>query len=113
MGARRGRAAARMAKRVVDVVLSVLSLLVLAPLFLALAVWIKRDSRGPVFFRAVRIGRHHRPFKPYKFRTMVVDAQQRSRVVSTPNDDPRITRAGRVIRRFNFDELPQFINVLL
>ena len=101
-----------MAKRAVDIVLSVLSLLVLAPLFLVLAAWIKLDSPGPVFFRAVRIGRQRRPFKPYKFRTMVVDAQQRSRVVSTPNDDPRITRAGSVIRRFNLDELPQFINVL-
>src|SRR5438309_5775172 len=101
-----------MTKRVVDVVLSVLSLLVLAPLFLIVAACSKLDSPGPVFCRAVRIGRHHRSFRPYKFRTMVVDAQQRSRVVSTPTDDPRITRAGRVIRRFNLDELPQFINVL-
>ena len=101
-----------MAKRAIDVILSLVSLTVLIPLFLVIAVCVKLDSEGPVFFRAVRVGRGCRLFRPYKFRTMVVDAQKLSRVVSTPNDDPRITRVGHVIRRFNLDELPQFLNVL-
>src|SRR5437867_1407713 len=101
-----------MAKRAIDIILSMLSLAMLMPVFLIVAVCIKLDSKGPVFFRAVRVGRGHRPFKPFKFRTMVVEAPKLSRVVSTPNDDPRITRVGRIVRRFNLDELPQFINVL-
>src|SRR5688572_14854426 len=99
-------------KRVVDIVLSAIALTVLAPLFFVIAVCIKLDSPGPILFRGVRAGRHHKPFKPYKFRTMVVNAQRISKVVSTPSDDPRVTRTGRVLRRFNLDELPQFLNVL-
>ena len=99
-------------KCLLDIILSFIALMVLSPLFLVMAVLIKLDSKGPVFFRGVRIGRYGKPFKPYKFRTMVADAQKISKIVSTPDDDPRITRVGRFIRRFNLDELPQFINVL-
>jgi lipopolysaccharide/colanic/teichoic acid biosynthesis glycosyltransferase len=89
-----------------------MALIALSPLFLLIALAINLDSRGPVFYRGIRIGRYGNPFRPYKFRSMVVDAEKISRIVSTPNDDPRITRVGRFIRRFNLDELPQFINVL-
>ena len=99
-------------KRLVDIVLSALALVVLAPLFATVAVLIKLNSPGPVFFRSPRVGRGYRLFAPFKFRTMVVNAPALSRVVSTPADDPRITRIGRIVRQFNLDELPLFINVL-
>jgi lipopolysaccharide/colanic/teichoic acid biosynthesis glycosyltransferase len=100
-----------MLKRLFDFVLSLVGLLILSPLFAVVALLIKLDSPGPVFYRGLRIGRFGTPFRMYKFRTMVVNAE-RSGSSSTPADDPRITRAGRFIRRFNLDELPQFINVL-
>lgn len=103
---------AMLTKRAVDIALSAITLMALTPLFILIAISIKLDSAGPVFFRAARVGRRYKLFMPYKFRTMVVDAQKISKVVSTPNDDPRITRVGRILRRFNLDELPQFINVL-
>lgn len=99
-------------KRLLDAVLSLIALLALSPLFLVVGLLIKLDSKGPVFFKGVRIGRYGKAFMPYKFRSMVVDAAKISNVVSTPDDDARITRVGRCIRRFNLDELPQFINVL-
>ena len=99
-------------KRLVDVLLSLIALMTLFPLFLVVAFAIKLDSKGPMFYRAERIGRGGKPFKPYKFRTMVTGAQKISDVVSTPNDDPRITRVGKILRRYNLDELAQFINVL-
>lgn len=100
-----------MMKRLFDIGFSLVGLLVLLPLFLLVGVLIKLDSQGPVFYRGVRVGRFGRPFRMYKFRTMVANAD-RSGSSSTPADDPRITRAGRFIRRLNLDELPQFINVL-
>lgn len=98
-------------KRAFDVVAALLALLVLAPLLLIIAALIKIDSAGPVFYRGVRVGRFGRLFRIFKFRTMVADAERRGGP-STPGDDPRITRIGRWLRRFNLDELPQFINVL-
>lgn len=100
-----------MPKRAVDIVLSSLALVMFCPLFVILAVLIKVDSPGPVFFRGVRVGRSGRPFRIFKFRTMVVNAD-RIGGPSTAADDPRITRIGKWIRRFNLDELPQFINVV-
>jgi len=100
-----------MLKRLFDVMVSSLALLLLSPVFALIAVLIKLDSPGPVFFRGHRVGRFGRPFRIYKFRTMVVNAEQLGGP-STSSDDPRITRVGRWIRRFNLDELPQFINVL-
>ena len=98
-----------MAKRALDLLVACLALLVLAPLMLAVALWIKLDSPGPVFFRQQRVGRHGVPFDIHKFRTMATDAEG---LPLTVGDDARITRAGRFLRRTRLDELPQFIDVL-
>jgi len=100
-----------MLKRVVDIAISFLALVILFPVFLIVALLIKLDSPGPVFFRGIRVGRYSKPFRIYKFRTMVANAEKIGGP-STAADDPRITRAGKWIRRFNLDELPQFIDVL-
>ena len=100
-----------MAKRLFDQLVAVGALLVLAPLLLVLAAWIKLDSPGPVFFRQERVGRFGRPFRIHKFRTMVADAPQRGPAL-TVGEDPRITRAGCWLRRTRLDELPQLIDVL-
>ena len=101
-----------MLKRLLDIGISSIALVVLSPLFLIIALLIKLDSPGPVFYRGVRVGRFGRPFRMFKFRTMVQDANKIG-PPSTAADDPRITRVGRWLRRFNIDELPQFIDVLL
>ena len=98
-------------KRLFDVIASGLGLLVLSPLFLVLAIWIKLDSEGPVFYRQVRVGRNNKDFKIFKFRSMRINADKGSLV--TIGDDPRITRSGRFIRKMKLDELPQLINVLI
>ncbi|MBI2524618.1 MAG: sugar transferase [Candidatus Rokubacteria bacterium] len=98
-------------KRIVDIAISAVVLLLLLPLFAVVAVAIKLDSPGPVFFRGWRVGRHGKPFRIYKYRSMVVGAD-RMGGPSTPADDPRITRMGRIVRKYNLDELAQFINVL-
>ena len=100
-----------MLKRLFDVFLSSVLLVILSPLLLILALLIKRNSPGPVFFRGVRAGRYGKPFRIYKFRTMVADAE-RLGGFSTADDDPRITRIGRRLRKHKLDELPQLINVL-
>ena len=99
-------------KRLLDVVLSAVALLLLVPLFLLVAVAIKMDSPGPVFHRGVRVGKGGKPFRIYKLRSMVNDAEVLGGP-STPADDPRITRMGRIVRRYNLDELAQFINTFL
>jgi exopolysaccharide biosynthesis polyprenyl glycosylphosphotransferase len=113
----------RLVKAVFDVSLAGVLLVLLAPLFLAIAAWIKLDTGGPVFFRQHRVGRGGETFRMYKFRTMRVDAEQRLQVMRGQNEvsgvlfkiraDPRVTRSGRVLRRHSLDELPQLINVLL
>ena len=110
-----------------DVVLSALALVLLAPLFAVVAIMIKLDSRGPVFFRQARVGAGDRRFSIYKFRTMALDADDRKAEFAHLNThalnggdprlfkivgDPRVTRAGRFLRRYFLDELPQLINVL-
>jgi lipopolysaccharide/colanic/teichoic acid biosynthesis glycosyltransferase len=100
------------AKRLLDVVLSALALLVLLPVFGAIALWIKFDSPGPVFFRQERVGRAGRSFRIHKFRTMRADTGGGARQI-TVGADPRITRAGHWLRRTKVDELPQFLDVLL
>jgi lipopolysaccharide/colanic/teichoic acid biosynthesis glycosyltransferase len=97
-------------KRLFDILASGLGLLVLSPIFLVLAIWIKLDSEGPVFYRQVRVGRNNKDFKIFKFRSMRINADKGSLV--TIGDDPRITRSGRFIRKMKLDELPQLINVL-
>ncbi|HVP74932.1 MAG TPA: sugar transferase [Gaiellaceae bacterium] len=114
-------------KRTTDIVLSSVGLILLLPLFTAIAVGIKRDSRGPVFFRQTRMGKDGKTFELFKFRTMTLDAEARKADITGLNkhaleagdprlfkvpDDPRVTRFGRLLRRYSVDELPQLINVL-
>ncbi len=101
-----------MPKRVFDLVAASVALLILAPFLVVVALWIKLDSPGPVFFRQQRVGRHGRPFAIHKFRTMVADAPQRG-LALTVGADPRITRSGAWLRQTRIDELPQLIDVLL
>ena len=97
-------------KRFFDLIVSGLGLLVLSPLFLVLAVWIKCDSSGPVFYRQVRVGRNNRDFRLYKFRSMRVGSDKKG-LITIGGHDPRVTRSGYYIRRYKLDELPQLINV--
>jgi exopolysaccharide biosynthesis polyprenyl glycosylphosphotransferase len=114
-------------KRAMDLSLSLLALLLLAPVLAAVAIWIKLDSRGPVFFRQLRMGCSDQPFKMFKFRTMAADAEERKHEYASLNkhdcderdarmfkipDDPRVTRAGKRLRRYSIDELPQLLNVI-
>ena len=111
----RGRAASLSAyewsKRVIDFVLALCIVVVTLPLGVAIAIWIKLNSKGPVFFKQERIGRYGRPFSMYKFRSMYTTAPKYGR---SPEDsrDPRITSAGRFLRKTSLDELPQLLNVL-
>lgn len=98
-----------MTKRLFDLFSAFLGLLVLAPFFALIAIWIKTDSSGPVFFRQVRVGRFGVPFKIHKFRTMRVDAEESGRL--TIGADSRITRSGHFLRKTKIDELPQLIDV--
>ncbi len=98
-------------KRLFDFIAALLGLIILAPLFAAVACWIKLDSSGPVFFRQQRIGRQGVPFSIVKFRTMLADTESKGQI--TTRNDARVTRAGRFLRRYKIDELPQLINVVL
>jgi lipopolysaccharide/colanic/teichoic acid biosynthesis glycosyltransferase len=100
-----------MIKRLFDIFFSILGLAVAAPVFLYLAVRIKREDSGPVFYRGSRVGRYGTSFKMFKFRTMVLNADKIGGP-STADDDPRLTRTGKLIRRIKLDELPQLLNVL-
>lgn len=100
-----------MSKRLFDIVAAGTGLLLLAPLLLGLALWIRLDSPGPALFRQVRVGRHGVPFEILKFRTMVAGAERGPQL--TAGRDARITRAGRFLRRSKLDELPQLLNVVL
>ena len=102
----------RIKKRIFDLALAVPAVIVLAPLLIAVAICIKFDSRGPVFFRQPRVGRKNVPFMIYKFRSMRQDACDTDGNVSTQRDDQRISRFGRFIRRTSIDEIPQLFNVL-
>jgi lipopolysaccharide/colanic/teichoic acid biosynthesis glycosyltransferase len=118
-------ASSRLLKRSLDLVGAIAGLILLAPLFLFIAAWIKLDSSGPIFFRQVRMGADDRTFRVFKFRTMVNDAEKRksevahlnmhrdgdSRMFKIPND-PRVTRVGGFLRRSRLDELPQLLNVI-
>lgn len=99
-------------KRIFDIVTSGLGLIVLSPLFLFLAFWIKYDSRGPVFYRQVRVGRNNKDFRLYKFRSMRSGADRQG-LITIGGRDPRVTRAGYYIRKYKLDELPQLINVFV
>jgi lipopolysaccharide/colanic/teichoic acid biosynthesis glycosyltransferase len=98
-------------KRLFDVIASSAGLVLLLPLLAVLAIVLKRESTGPVFYRGLRAGRYGKPFRIFKFRTMVVDADKIGGPTSSA-DDPRITRVGNFLRRYKLDEFPQLINVL-
>jgi len=99
-------------KRLFDIVASGLGLIVLSPLFLILSIWIKLDSKGPVFYRQVRVGYKNKDFRIFKFRSMRVGADKGS-LVTIGGRDPRVTKSGYWIRKFKLDELPQLINVFI
>lgn len=99
-------------KRLFDITASALGLLLLSPLFIVVAIWIKLDSEGPVFYRQLRVGRHNKDFRIYKFRSMRIGADRGS-LVTVGGHDPRVTKSGYIIRKYKIDELPQLINVLL
>lgn len=98
-------------KRLFDALISTMGLIVLAPVLVVIAVAIKVESAGPVFYRGLRAGRYGKPFRIFKFRTMVLNADKIGGP-SSAADDPRITRVGGPLRRYKLDELPQLINVL-
>ena len=110
------------AKRITDIVCSLAGLIVLSPILLIIAIAIKMDSKGPIFFKQDRVGKDERIFSMYKFRSMVVNAEELKKSLEKENEmsgpifkikkDPRITRVGRFIRKTSIDELPQLINVL-
>lgn len=99
-------------KRLFDVIASGCGLLVLSPLFFIVAILIKLDSRGPVFYRQTRVGRHNKDFRIFKFRTMRVGSDKGS-LVTIGGRDPRVTSVGYYLRKFKVDELPQLINVFI
>lgn len=99
-------------KRLFDIIVSLLMLIALSPIILILALLIKLDSKGPVFFRQVRVTQYNRDFKIFKFRTMKQNADKKGPLI-TVGDDNRITKVGKMIRKFRLDELPQLINVLI
>ena len=99
-----------MIKRFFDFLFSLSGLILLSPVLLLLGLLIRSEDSGPVFYRGIRVGRYGRPFKIFKFRTMVINAEEIGGP-STANDDPRITWIGKVIRKYKLDEVPQLINV--
>lgn len=113
-----------LAKRIIDLFVSFLLLILLSPLFLIIALWIRIDSTGPIIFKQIRIGLHGKPYTIYKFRTMVTNADEimKAKLAKLENledfifqekDDPRITPSGRFLRKLSFDELPQLLNILI
>ncbi len=100
-----------MPKKIFDFFVSFVSTLILSPILIIISVLIKLDSSGPVFYRGIRAGVKGQPFKIYKFRTMVIDAEKKGGP-STADDDARITRIGKILRKIKLDELPQLLNIL-
>ena len=99
------------AKRIFDVILALLLIILLSPVMFLAALWVRLDTPGPALFRQERIGRYGAPFTILKFRSMVVDQKEGSALV-TQSSDARITRSGRVLRKLKIDELPQLVNVI-
>lgn len=105
------RTGSLMMKRVFDIVMSLLLLMILSPVFLVVSIWIKLDSKGPVFFRQVRVTTYGKQFRIFKFRTMCENAEKKGSLVTVGNDS-RITKVGEKIRHCRLDEIPQLLNVL-
>lgn len=111
-----------MLKRIIDIIGSVIGLILLSPIFLLVSILIKQDSKGPVIFYQIRVGKYGQLFKMYKFRSMVIDAEDKLNELKSKNemsgpmfkmkDDPRVTKIGKFIRKTSIDELPQLWNVL-
>lgn len=99
------------AKRLFDIFFTIPGLLLLFPFFALIALWIKIDSKGPIFFRQDRVGLNGRTFRIFKFRTMCFDAEAIGRQI-TVGEDPRITSSGCFLRKYKLDELPQLLNVI-
>lgn len=99
-------------KRLFDIVMSFLLCVLLSPIFLIIAIWIKLDSDGPIFYRQERVTQYGRIFRIFKFRTMIVNADKIGTLVTTHNDS-RITKVGEKIRKCRLDEIPQLFNILL
>lgn len=110
-------------KRIIDCIISSIALILLLPIFLIIAIAIKLDSKGPIFFAHTRIGKNGKPIKIYKFRTMVVNAEELIKKFTPEqmkeykknyklNNDPRITKVGNILRKTSLDELPQLINII-
>ena len=110
-------------KRIIDCLISSIALILLLPIFLIIAIAIKLDSKGPIFFAHTRIGKNGKPIKIYKFRTMVVNAEELIKKFTPEqmkeykenyklNNDPRITKVGNILRKTSLDELPQLINII-
>jgi len=100
-----------MAKRIFDIIFSFLGAILTSPLFLVVVFLIKKESPGPVFYRGERIGKNGKPFRIFKFRTMVVDAEKMGGP-STAGDDQRLLKIGHFLKKYQLDEMPQLINVL-
>jgi lipopolysaccharide/colanic/teichoic acid biosynthesis glycosyltransferase len=100
-----------MAKRLFDILLASIGLIILAPLLIVIAIWIKLDSAGPIFFRQERVGQFGKTFLIHKFRTMVIEAEKQGLQLTTEGDK-RITKSGQFLRKYKIDELPQLIDVL-
>src|SRR5690606_32766873 len=101
----------RVCKRIIDIVISIMALIVLLPVFAFAAINVKLSSQGPIIYKQPRIGRFGKKFYIYKFRSMYVDAEQNGPALSSDHD-PRITAWGRVMRKWRIDEIPQFVNIL-
>lgn len=99
-------------KRLFDILVSGVGLICICPIFIVLAIWIKADSSGPVFYRQLRVGRNNKEFGLLKFRSMYVGADRKG-LITVGGRDPRVTRAGYYIRKYKLDELPQLINVFI
>lgn len=110
-------------KRIIDIVLSTIGIIILSPLFIILSIWIKIDSKGPAVFKQTRVGLNGEDFTIYKFRTMIVNAEKKRELDIDPSDlenfvfqsksDNRITKSGAFLRRTSLDEIPQLFNVLI
>lgn len=110
-------------KRIMDFISALIGIIILSPIFIAISIWIKIDSKGPVIFKQIRVGRNEELFKIYKFRTMVLDAEKKRTLEINPEDlanfvfqsktDNRITKVGAFLRKTSLDEIPQLFNVLI
>ncbi|WP_245365475.1 sugar transferase [Chryseobacterium scophthalmum] len=99
-------------KRIFDIISSIIGLIALSPIFLVLALWIKFDSKGPVFYRQIRVGKKGEDFKIFKFRSMRQGSDKKG-LITVGGRDPRVTKSGFYIRKYKLDEFPQLINVLI